>query len=84
MGQATEASKSILTMEPIRPDISGSNPWASALSEKALVRNAVCALSHGVFTKLPPSASWGANAMACRNPSTPPHRASSSEATAAI
>ena len=40
-------------------------PAASAFSENALVRNAVSALSGGVSRKLPPSASSGANAIAC-------------------
>src|SRR5512132_820825 len=52
----------------------GSIPDAIALSEKALVRIAVATLSHVVWRKFPPSASCGANAIACRNPSSRPHR----------
>ena len=50
----------------------------------ALVWIAVATLSHGVCRKLPPSASCGANAIACRNPSSRPHRVASSSRTAAI
>ena len=49
-------------------------PAAIAFSENALVWNAVATLSHGVLRKFPPRASCGANAIACRNPSTLPHR----------
>ena len=57
-------------------------PAASAFSENALVRNATSALSAGVSRKLPPSASSGAKAIACRMPSTRPQRSRSSSATA--
>ena len=59
-------------------------PVAIAFSEYALVWIAVATLSHGVCRKLPPSASCGANAIACRNPSSLPHRVVSSSRTAAI
>ena len=59
-------------------------PVAIALSEKALVWIAVPTLSHGVCRKLPPSASCGANAIACRNPSSRPHRDPISAETASM
>src|SRR5437868_3550496 len=73
MGQATLASKSMLTTAP-PSDINGANPADSAFNENALVWNAVRALSHGVSRNAPPSASSGANAMAWRNPSRRPQR----------
>jgi hypothetical protein len=57
--------------------MSGPIPVASSFNENALVRTAVATLSHPVLRKLPPSASCGANAMACRKPSSDPHRRSS-------
>ena len=59
-----------------------SSAAASALNEYALVWNAVTALSGGVVMKRPPSASSGANAIACRTPSTRPQRSRSSAASA--
>jgi hypothetical protein len=58
-GQATEASKSSPTTDPPW-GMSGASAPPSALREKALVRNAVAALSGGVFRNAPPSASGGA------------------------
>ncbi len=57
-----------------RSSMSGSMPAAKAFNENALVLNAVATLSHSVCMKLPPRASCGANAIACRNPSNRPHR----------
>ena len=54
----------------------------SAFSENADVWNAIVALSTGVLRKLPPSASPGAKAIACRMPSTRPQRSRRSSATA--
>jgi hypothetical protein len=62
----------------------GRTPVAIAFREYALVWIAVATLSHGVWRKFPPSASCGANAIACRNPSTRPQRRPSSSATAWI
>src|SRR5215211_6053790 len=74
MGHATRASKSSETIAPPCSRMCGSIPAAIAFSEKALVWIAVATLSHGVCRKLPPSASCGANAIACRNPSSRPQR----------
>ena len=49
---------------------SGASAAASAFSENALVSNAVIALLAGVSRKPPPSASAGANAIACSTPSS--------------
>src|SRR5262245_13176342 len=62
----------------------GSIPVAIAFSEYALVWIAVATLSHGVLRKFPPNASCGAHAIACRNPSSRPHRDPISAATASI
>src|SRR5262245_6294146 len=62
----------------------GSIPVAIAFSEYALVWIAVATLSHGVLRKFPPNASCGANAIACRNPSSRPHRDPISAATESI
>ena len=62
--------------------ISGLSAAASALNEKALVANACGALSAGVVMNRPPSASSGANAIACSAPSTPPQRSRRSAASA--
>ena len=62
--------------------ISGSNAAASALKENALVWNAAEALSGGVVMNRPPSASSGANAIACSAPSTLPHRSRSESVNA--
>ena len=67
-----------------RSSINGSIPTANCFSENALVCTAVATLSHSVLRKLPPSASVGANAIACRNPSIRPHREASSSRTASI
>ena len=64
--------------------MSGSIPVANAFNENALVLIAVATLSHSVLRKFPPNASCGANAIACRNPSSRPHRPRSSSQTAAI
>ncbi len=59
----------------LEPDgISGTSAAASAFSEYALVTNACAALSAGAVMNLPPSASSGANAIACSTPSTRPQR----------
>ena len=62
---------------------SGATATASAFSENALVWNAVIALAAGVSRKPPPSASAGANAIACSTPSSAPQREPSSAATPA-
>ena len=60
----------------------GSRASASALNEYALVRKASSADSGGALMNLPPSASPGANAIACSAPSRPPQRDSSSAPSA--
>src|SRR5581483_10777964 len=54
-----ELSKSSVTSDPPCSRIKGRNPAASSLKENALTCRAVATLSHGVFRKLPPSASCG-------------------------
>ena len=59
------------TNEPPSSPISGARAPASALNEYAQVRKAISADSAGALMKLPPSASPGAKAIACRAPSRP-------------
>src|SRR4051812_13923777 len=68
------------TIAPPSP-MSGRSAADRALSEYALVWNACAALSTGVSRNLPPSASSGANAIACSTPSTRPQRSRRSAAT---
>ena len=84
-GHAVELSKSSVTSDPPpAARISGRRPTARVLYENADVRNAVAAESAGVSRKLPPSASSGAYAIACRAPSTAPHRSVRSATSASM
>src|SRR5438270_1793330 len=74
----------MVTIDPPCLDRSGCRPTASSFKEKALVRNAVIALSQGVFRKLPPRASGGAKAMAWTIPSRRPQRSWRSSRTASM
>ena len=78
------ASKSSPTIDAPSSGNRSDSPTASAFSEYADVWNAVIALSGGVLRKLPPSASSGAKAIACRMPSTRPQRSRRSSATASM
>ena len=76
VGRPRDASRRSRGRRARRPprDRAAAAPAASALNENADVRNACSALAPGVARKSPPSASGGANAIACRAPSIVPQR----------